>query len=66
MTEILKKSLRVKKKYFLDEELWETINKDKIFKLSYAKVNKEYIYKCSGAKYSGEWKQGFRHGRGVM
>ena len=56
MTEILKKSLRVKKKYFLDEELWETVNKGKIFKLSYAKVNKEYIYKCSGAKYSGEWK----------
>jgi hypothetical protein len=56
MTEILKKSLRVKKKYFLDEELWETINKGKIFKLSYAKVNKDHTYKTSGAKYAGEWK----------
>lgn len=25
ITEIMKKSIRVKKKYFLDEELWETI-----------------------------------------
>ncbi|CDW78312.1 UNKNOWN [Stylonychia lemnae] len=66
MTQILKKTLKVKKKYFIDEELWETINKNKIFKLSYAKVTKEYVYKCSGAIYNGEWKQGFRYGKGLM
>lgn len=66
MTEILKKTLRVKKKYFLDEEFWETISKTRPYNSKASKVNKEYLFKCSSAKYVGEWLSGFRHGKGVM
>jgi hypothetical protein len=30
ITELLKKAMRVKKKYFLDEEFWETISSSQI------------------------------------
>lgn len=66
MTEILKKTQRVKKKYFLDEEFRETVSKLRRFNPKGQIANKEYQYKCSGAKYYGEWLGGFRHGKGVM
>ena len=66
ISNILKKAIRVKKKYFLDEEFWETISSTAKYNDNLRPVSKEYIYKCSEAKYSGEWKGGFRHGSGVM
>ena len=66
MTDMLKKQLRVKKKYFLDEEFWETLSSTRLYNKYGVKVIKEYTYKCSGATYEGEWLQGFRHGKGVM
>ncbi len=64
MTEILKKASRVKKRYFIEDELWETIDKHSKFKDAKS-YTKEYLYQ-SGAKYNGEWEGGFRHGKGVM
>ena len=66
MTSILKKAARIKKKYFLEEEFWETIQRGVVFKESQKLVKKEYEYKCTGAKYIGEWKGGFRNGKGTM
>jgi len=57
--------MRIKKKYFLDEEFWETITTN-IFDENIKPSKREYVYKCSGAKYSGEWKGGFRYGTGTM
>jgi hypothetical protein len=57
--------MRIKKKYFLDEEFWETIRPDSVFKGS-KPVHKEYQYKCSDSLYSGDWVGGFRHGKGTM
>ena len=56
----------MKKKYFLEDEFWETLSKTKIYDQKAKLEKREYTYKCSGAKYSGEWKGGFRHGYGVM
>lgn len=43
MTDILKKASRVKKRYFVDEEMWETI--DRKAKYKEGKVTKkEYVY----------------------
>ncbi len=58
--------MRMKKKYFLDEEFWETISKSKRFDEKEKCVYKEYTYKCTNAKYSGMWKGGFRYGLGTM
>jgi hypothetical protein len=66
MTEILKKTQRVKKKYFLDEEFRETVSKMRPYNPKTPLVKKEIVYKCSGAKYLGEWLGGFRHGKGIM
>ena len=65
ISKILKKTLRMKKKYFLDEEFWETISAN-IFDENTKLVKTDHIYTCSGAKYSGEWKGGFRYGTGTM
>jgi len=61
----LKKLTRGKKKYFTEEEFWETISPRKIFNFDAKIMQKEYEYK-SGAVYNGSWKGGFRHGYGVM
>lgn len=62
----MKKSLKIKKKYFLDEEFLETISGSRNVNDKQKLVRKEYTYKSTGSKYIGEWKGGFRHGRGVM
>ena len=49
----MKKSLKIKKRYFLDEEFKETISLTKKFNENQALVKKEYIYKCTGSKYNG-------------
>ena len=51
------------KKYFTDEEAKETLKG--IFNPDPLTVYKKYEYK-SKAVYTGEWKGGFRHGKGVM
>ena len=56
----------MKKKYFLEEEFWETISKTKVFDTNTRPNVSEYRYKCSGAVYSGQWIGGFRHGEGTM
>lgn len=66
ITKIKKKGMKVKKKYFLDEEFQETISSSQIFNQNAPVVRKEYIYKVSGGKYTGEWLGGFRHGLGTM
>ena len=66
MTDILKKASRLKKKYFLDEEFFETVSKTVKFNFKAKLIKKEHAYKCSGSKYVGEWRGGFRHGQGVM
>ena len=64
---ILRKAMKMKKKYFLDDEQAETIRGLNHFYNPHANlVRKEYVYKCSGAKYQGEWLGGFRHGHGCM
>eukprot|EP00347_Sterkiella_histriomuscorum_P004958 403358433 len=74
-TKLLKAQLKIKKKYFLDEEYQETIsqtNRINIQSLKKQQTNtqeltrREYVYKCSGAKYNGQWLYGFRHGKGSM
>lgn len=66
MTDILKKSSRLKKKYFLDEEFFETVSKTQKYNSKAKLTRKDYTYKCSGSEYKGEWRGGFRHGQGVM
>lgn len=44
MIENLKKAMKVKKKYFLEEEFWETISKTKKYDSHSATVHKEYQY----------------------
>ena len=66
ISNILKKAMRVKKKYFLDEEFWETVSSTTIYNDKAKPLGKDYTYKCSGAKYTGEWKGGFRYGSGIM
>ena len=63
----LKASLQNKKRYFLDEEFWETVSKTLQYD-QYSKLltRREHNYKCSASKYEGEWKGGFRHGKGTM
>ena len=34
LTRVLKKSIKKKKKYFLEEEFWETISKSKVFNMN--------------------------------
>ena len=77
---LLKKATKVKKKYFLEEEFWETLSTKMWFTIkwisqilkavtpqkSYALTTKDHKYKSSGAIYSGEWLGGFRHGKGKM
>ena len=58
--------MKVKKKYFLDEEYWETISKINKLRKDQNLVRKEYNYNCSKAKYTGEFLGGFRHGKGIM
>ena len=53
MADMIKKTMKVKKKYFLDEELRETVSKVRPFNPHTPLVQKEYCYKCSGAKYLG-------------
>ena len=60
------KSMRIKKKYFLDEEFHETLSNKKIYNPSFKIIKKDYVYKTTGSKYSGEWLGGFRHGFGIM
>jgi hypothetical protein len=66
MTAILKKAAKVKKRYFLDEEFWETLSKTQLFNEKAKIIKNDYVYKCTGSKYSGEWIGGFRHGKGIM
>jgi hypothetical protein len=66
ISNILKKAMRVKKKYFLDEEFWETVSPDARYNDKAKPAKREHTYKCSGAKYVGEWKGGFRYGSGTM
>jgi hypothetical protein len=66
ISNILKKAMRVKKKYFLDEEFWETASSTVLFNDRAKPAKRDYTYKCSGAKYTGEWKGGFRYGSGIM
>jgi hypothetical protein len=66
MTAILKKAAKVKKRYFLDEEFWETISKTQQFNEKDKIETKDCVYKSTGSKYSGHWIGGFRHGKGVM
>jgi hypothetical protein len=40
----MRKAMRMKKKYFLDEEFWETISKSKRFDASEKCVTKDYTY----------------------
>jgi hypothetical protein len=65
MTDILKKTSRIKKKYFLDEEFFETVSKTNKYNKKAKITKKDHAYKSS-SKYSGEWMGGFRHGQGVM
>lgn len=58
--------MKLKKKYFLDEEFEETISSSRFFENKKPLVKKEYTYKFSGSRYIGEWKGGFRHGKGLM
>jgi hypothetical protein len=58
--------MKSKKKYFLEDEFWETLSKTSIYNPTTPLVKKEYVYKCSGAKYIGEWRGGFRNGHGLM
>ena len=62
----MKKAVAGKKKYFLDEEFWETISSKAKFDDKSEKVFRENTYVCTGAKYSGEWIGGFRFGEGKM
>ncbi len=66
MTDILKKASRLKKKYFLDEEFFETVSKKAKYNFKAKLEKRDYTYKCSGSKYIGEWRGGFRHGQGYM
>lgn len=68
---MLKKQLKVKKKYFLEEEFYETIDKNnhlsiQLIKKADSLVTRNYQYNCTGAQYEGQWLGGFRHGRGTM
>lgn len=62
----MRKAMKIKKKYFLDEEFWETISKEKVFDNNEKHVTKEHTYQCTNAKYIGSWKGGFRFGSGTM
>lgn len=66
MIKLLKKSLKLKKKYFLDEEFEETISSTRIYEENKPLVKKEYVFKSTGSKYIGQWNGGFRHGKGLM
>ena len=66
LTSMMKKAMGAKKKYFLEEEFWETVSSTRIYDPKAELVEKEHIYKCSGARYSGQWLGGFRHGKGTM
>jgi hypothetical protein len=49
MTKLMKKANKGKKKYFLEDEFWETISPSSIYKPRTPLVKKEYTYKSSGA-----------------
>lgn len=63
---MMRKAIGAKKKYFLEEEFWETVSKTSKFNPKAKLVEKEHVYKCSGARYLGSWQGGFRHGKGTM
>ena len=50
MTDILKKASRMKKKYFLDEEFFETVSKKGKYNPKAKLERRELTYKCSGVK----------------
>ena len=61
----------MKKKYFLEEEFQETLDKAKFISIKEIKKTdsltlRRYTYNCTGAQYNGEWLGGFRHGRGTL
>lgn len=58
----MKKAMKAKKKYFLEEEFLETLSSTKKYDPKAKLIEKEYIYKCSGAIYTGSWLGGFRNG----
>lgn len=61
----MKKVFRIKKKYFVDEEFWETISKTVKYIKNQKLSIRKYIYK-TGSIYNGEWRGGFRQGKGSM
>jgi len=53
MADMIKKTLKVKKKYFLDEEYRETVSNVRPYNPKIPLVQKEYVYKFSASKYLG-------------
>ncbi len=53
--------------YFTDGEFWETLRgSTKKYRFDEKRLIRQYTYSCSGATYDGEWKGGFRDGKGTM
>jgi len=51
---------------FSRDEYWETIRPDVRYRKRAKLEHKQYEYRCSGAVYIGEWKGGFREGKGLI
>ena len=62
---MMKSVTHSKKKYFSQEEYWQTISSKK-YNPRAKLEEKEYKYNITNAIYKGTWKGGFRHGKGIM
>jgi hypothetical protein len=49
----MRKIMRTKKRYFLDEEFWETLSKTNLYSSKKPLISKEYEYTSSKAIYVG-------------